>query len=199
MQTGGRAFNMERARSLREAGLDGLGVSVDGPAPIHDRIRGNLGSHHAAIQALKNGGAVGMVLSANTQVNRLTADHLVETERTLRSLGVQAWQPQLTGPLGRAADHPEWILAGVSGGANSLWLTEWLTEALDLRPGMRVLDLGCGRGASSIFLRREFGVQVWATDLWFSASERFQRIRDAGVEEGVFPISAEARSARSAS
>ncbi len=89
--------------------------------------------------------------------------------------------------------HPEWILAGVSGGSNSLWLTEWLAEELDLRPGMRVLDLGCGRGASSIFLRREFGVQVWATDLWFSASERLQRIRDAGVEDGVFPIYAEAR------
>lgn len=90
--------------------------------------------------------------------------------------------------------HPEWILASVSGGANSLWLTEWLSEALDLRPGMRVLDLGCGRAASSIFLQREFGVQVWATDLWFSASENLQRIRDAGVEDGVFPIHADARS-----
>src|SRR3979490_2712299 len=90
--------------------------------------------------------------------------------------------------------HPEWVLAGVSGAANPLWMTEWLAEALDLRPGMRVLDLGCGRAASSIFLRREFGAQVWATDLWFSASERLQRIRDAGVEEGVFPIHADARS-----
>ncbi len=90
--------------------------------------------------------------------------------------------------------HPEWIIAGVSGGANSLWMTEWLSESLELRSGMRVLDLSCGRGASSIFLRREFGVQVWATDLWFSVSETFQRIRDAGVENGVFPIHADARS-----
>ncbi len=90
--------------------------------------------------------------------------------------------------------HPEWILAGVSGGANSLWLTEWLAEAMELRAGTRVLDLGCGRGASSIFLNREFGVQVWATDLWFSATERLERIRDAGVEDGVFPIHADARS-----
>jgi ubiquinone/menaquinone biosynthesis C-methylase UbiE len=90
--------------------------------------------------------------------------------------------------------HPEWILAGVSGGANPLWLTEWLTEALDLRPGMRVLDLGCGRALSSIFLRREFGVQVWATDLWFAAAENIQRVRDAGVDDGVFPIRADARS-----
>jgi SAM-dependent methyltransferase len=90
--------------------------------------------------------------------------------------------------------NPDWVLANASGGANSLWLTEWLTSALDLRPGTRVLDLGCGRGSSSIFLRREFGVQVWATDLWFSAAENVQRIRDAGVEDGVFPLHADARS-----
>jgi SAM-dependent methyltransferase len=93
-----------------------------------------------------------------------------------------------------SAYHPEWIAAGVSGGANVLWLTEWLAESLDLRPGMRVLDLGCGRAMSSVFLRREFGVQVWATDLWFSASENLQRARDAGVDGGVFPIHADARS-----
>jgi SAM-dependent methyltransferase len=90
--------------------------------------------------------------------------------------------------------NPEWVLASISGGANPLWLTEWLSTDMDLRPGMRILDLGCGRAASSIFLHREFDVQVWATDLWFSASENLQRIRDAGAESGVFPIHAEARS-----
>ena len=90
--------------------------------------------------------------------------------------------------------HPDWIVANASGAANSLWLTEWLAAALELRPGMRVLDLGSGRASSSIFLRREFGVQVWATDLWFSVSENIQRIRDAGVEDGVFPIYADVRS-----
>src|SRR3954454_848014 len=89
--------------------------------------------------------------------------------------------------------HPEWVTASVSGSANSLWLTEWLTTGMDLRPGQRVLDLGCGRASSSIFLRREFGVQVWATDLWFSATENIQRIRDSGVEDGVFPVHADAR------
>ncbi len=90
--------------------------------------------------------------------------------------------------------HPEWIQASVSGGANPLWLTEWLATALDLRPGMRVLDLGCGRAMSSIFLHREFGVQVWAVDLMCSVSENLQRIRDAGVEKEVFPIHSDARS-----
>jgi SAM-dependent methyltransferase len=93
-----------------------------------------------------------------------------------------------------SAYHPEWVLAGVSGGANPLWMAEWLSESLDLRPGLRVLDLGCGRALSSVFLRREFGVLVWATDLWFDASENLRRIRDAGVGDGVFPIHADARS-----
>lgn len=93
-----------------------------------------------------------------------------------------------------SAYHPEWVLAGVSGGANPLWLVEWLSEVMDLRPGMRVLDLGCGRALSSVFLRREFAVQVWAVDLWFSATENLQRVRDAGVADGVFPIRTDARS-----
>ena len=93
-----------------------------------------------------------------------------------------------------SAYHPEWIAAGIGGGANVLWLTEWLAGAMDLRPGMRVLDLGCGRALSSVFLHREFGVEVWATDLWFSAEENLHRIRDAGVEDHVFPIHADARS-----
>ncbi len=90
--------------------------------------------------------------------------------------------------------HPDWVMTNASGGANPLWLAEWLSTAMDLRPGMKILDLGCGRAMSSIFLRREFGVQVWATDLWFSPSENLARIRDAGVEDGVFPIHADARS-----
>lgn len=89
--------------------------------------------------------------------------------------------------------HPDWVVASASGGANALWLTEWLVEALDLRPGMRVLDLGCGRAMSSVFLRRELGVQVWAVDLWTSPTENLQRIRDAGVDDGVFPVRADAR------
>ncbi|MEO6525016.1 MAG: methyltransferase domain-containing protein [Gemmatimonadaceae bacterium] len=89
--------------------------------------------------------------------------------------------------------HADWVLSAVSGAANPLWMAEWLAESLELTPGMRVLDLGCGRAASSVFLHREYGVQVWATDLWFSATENLQRIRDAGVEDGVFPIHADAR------
>jgi cyclopropane fatty-acyl-phospholipid synthase-like methyltransferase len=57
---------------------------------------------------------------------------------------------------------------------------------------MRVLDLGCGRALSSVFLRRELGVEVWAADLWFSAADNLQCFRDAGVDDGVHPIHVDA-------
>ena len=90
------------------------------------------------------------------------------------------------------AYHPDWVIANAMG-SNTLWLTEWLATAMELKPGMRVLDLGCGRALSSIFLAREFGVQVWATDLWISAAENLLRIRDAELPDQVFPIHADAR------
>jgi SAM-dependent methyltransferase len=95
-------------------------------------------------------------------------------------------------PLSAEYD-PEWVLENQMG-PNVLWLTEWVCERMALKPGMRVLDMGCGKAMSSIFLAKEFGVQVWATDLWIKASENWQRIREAGCADTVFPIHAEAHS-----
>jgi SAM-dependent methyltransferase len=63
---------------------------------------------------------------------------------------------------------------------------------MDLKPGMRVLDMGCGCALSSIFLAKEFGVQVWANDLWVSAADNWGRVKEACLEDKVFPIHAEA-------
>lgn len=85
----------------------------------------------------------------------------------------------------------QWVVEN-SMGPHPLWLTEWLCEEMDLKPGMRVLDMGCGKAITSIFLAREYGVQVWANDLWVSASDNWRRIREAGIEKRVCPIHAEA-------
>jgi cyclopropane fatty-acyl-phospholipid synthase-like methyltransferase len=79
-------------------------------------------------------------------------------------------------------------------GPCSIWLAEFLAEQMPIVPETRVLDLGCGRAMSSIFLAKEFGARVWATDLWIDASENLGRIEEAGVGERVYPIHAEAHS-----
>jgi len=90
-----------------------------------------------------------------------------------------------------AGYDPAWVLKGWMG-PNVLWLTEWLCEKMELKPGMRVLDMGCGKALSSVFMAKEFGVRVWANDLWISATENWQRIKEAGMETQVCPIHAEA-------
>jgi cyclopropane fatty-acyl-phospholipid synthase-like methyltransferase len=63
---------------------------------------------------------------------------------------------------------------------------------MNLEPGMRVLDMGCWKAISSIFLAKEFDLQVWATDLWIDPSDYLERIRATGLDSQVFPVRAEA-------
>ena len=77
-------------------------------------------------------------------------------------------------------------------GPHPLWLLEELCGNLDLRPGMKVLDMGCGKGLTSIFLAKEYGVTVFANDLWIDATENLRRFEEAGVADLMCPIHAEA-------
>jgi len=83
-------------------------------------------------------------------------------------------------------------------GPHPLWLTEFLVQPFDLKPGMRVLDLACGKGMTSVFLAREFGVQVYAVDFdewegWTSTEIRWNNAIEYNVENLVIPIKADAR------
>ncbi len=86
---------------------------------------------------------------------------------------------------------PQWLMGNYMG-PHVLWLAEWLTTGMKLEPRMRVLDLGCGRALSSIFLAKEFGVSVWAADLWTKPAENWKRIQQAELTDRVFPLLVEA-------
>ncbi len=73
-------------------------------------------------------------------------------------------------------------------GPNSMLVLEEMTQDLGLKKGMRVLDLACGRGLTSIFLAKEYEVEVFATDLWTSATENYERFRQMGVEDKIIPL-----------
>ena len=92
---------------------------------------------------------------------------------------------------------PAWIIDNAMG-PHPLWLTEFLLQSLQLKPGMRVLDLACGKGITSVFLAREFGVQVYSVDFdkWdgFSTIETgWNNAKEHGVENAVIPIRADAQ------
>ncbi|MEQ4209043.1 methyltransferase domain-containing protein [Actinopolymorpha sp. B17G11] len=77
-------------------------------------------------------------------------------------------------------------------GPNPVWLAEALTQVMPLEAGMRVLDMGCGTALTSIFLAKEFDVEVWAADLWVKPTENWSRVAEAGLHDQVHPLHAEA-------
>ncbi len=102
-------------------------------------------------------------------------------------------QQQLKHVFPKASQYnAEWVRQN-SMGENALFNLECLTKKLSLQPGMRVLDLGCGKAISAIFLAKEFGVTVWAVDEAIAASDNYQRILDAGCQDNVIPLEADAR------
>jgi SAM-dependent methyltransferase len=90
-----------------------------------------------------------------------------------------------------AGYDPAWVV-GLDMGPHPLWQLEDLTADLDLRPGMRVLDLGSGRGATSVYLAREHGVEVVAADWWVPAEDAAEVFARAGVSDRVTAVHAEA-------
>lgn len=89
-----------------------------------------------------------------------------------------------------SAYDTRWLL-DLDMGPHPLWQLEDLLPDLGLTPGMRVLDLGSGRGATSVFLARECGVEVAACDLWVSATEAQEVFDAAGVADRVTAVNAD--------
>jgi cyclopropane-fatty-acyl-phospholipid synthase len=61
-----------------------------------------------------------------------------------------------------------------------------ICRKLELRPGMRMLDIGSGWGSLAIHAAREYGASVWGITLSEPQAELArERARDAGVEDRV--------------
>ncbi|XP_007440631.2 phosphomethylethanolamine N-methyltransferase-like isoform X1 [Python bivittatus] len=65
----------------------------------------------------------------------------------------------------RSIQRYEWIFGPAFVSVGGLDTTKELVRLLDLKPGQRVLDVGCGLGGSDFYLAKEFGVEVLGLDL----------------------------------
>ncbi|MBB4636188.1 GDL motif peptide-associated radical SAM/SPASM maturase [Longimicrobium terrae] len=110
LQSGGYRLTEEKVKAAADAGLVAAGVSIDGPPELHDRLRGVKGSFDWAMRALAAMRDNGLVASVNTQITRDVMPHLREIQERLMDVRVRNWQVQLTVAMGRAADHPEFLL-----------------------------------------------------------------------------------------
>ncbi|HBP22582.1 MAG TPA: heme biosynthesis protein, partial [Planctomycetes bacterium] len=93
--------------------MSSVSVSIDGLEASHDQLRNLQGSWRAATQAVENAREAGLLVSVNTQVNRVNRGELDALLELLDEWGCFAWQVQFTVPMGRAADNWEWLLQPV--------------------------------------------------------------------------------------
>jgi len=110
LQTGGLHLSKALITKAVKAGLQGIGVSIDGLADLHDRLRGVKGSFDAAFSVIRQARAQKLSISTNTQITSLIVPQLRKLMRRLIKAGVEHWQLQLTVAMGRAADNPEILL-----------------------------------------------------------------------------------------
>ena len=74
-----------------------------------------------------------------------------------------------------------------------LFLAADMAKLMKLQEGMRILDLGPGKGASSRFLAEHYGVKVFMAELWIDPTTNFRRVKEAGLEHLVCPMKVDAR------
>jgi len=77
-------------------------------------------------------------------------------------------------------------------GPNAIRQSEELASHFTITKDMRILDLGCGPGLSSLYLVREYGAEVFATDLMMDPTENYERFRSLGIADKVIPMTIDA-------
>ena len=102
MQTGGYKLSRDMIKAAADAGLLGLGVSIDGLEPLHDRLRGVPGSYREALRVLDDCRRVGLIASVNTQITSTVMPQLAEVMDVIVEAGAKYWQVQLTVAMGNA-------------------------------------------------------------------------------------------------
>ena len=81
-------------------------------------------------------------------------------------------------------------------GPNPIKLTEELLENSALRQGSVVCDLGCGKGLTSVFLAKEYGLKVYAVDPLSDPEENRRFFTSQGLlSSHVLPLKTELKDA----
>jgi len=87
--------------------------------------------------------------------------------------------------------HLEYLKAAMMG-PNALRIAEEMASNLEIQEGVRILDLGCGCGLSTLLLTEKYGAEVFAADLWVSPTENYERFQSLGIADKAIPISVDA-------
>lgn len=108
--TGGYGISATLAERMKEAGIGSVSVSVDGMEHSHNAQRGKKDSWQYAFESMRHLRNAGIAVTANSQVNRLSAAEYPLLYEALVKAGATGWQIAMTVPMGNAADNSHLLL-----------------------------------------------------------------------------------------
>ena len=77
-------------------------------------------------------------------------------------------------------------------GPNAIRQSEELASHFTITPDMRILVLGCGPGLSCVYLAQEYDAEIFATDLFMSPTENYERFQSLGIADKIVPMTLDA-------
>ncbi len=77
-------------------------------------------------------------------------------------------------------------------GPNCVRILDELIGKIEINQDIRILDLACGCGLTSIYLAKELDSTVLAADLWISPTDNYKRFKQFDLDDKILPIHTEA-------
>ena len=105
--TNGLSLTPDLIHKMADAGITGVGVSLDGLAKTHDYIRGYDGLFQKVVAGLESLMEAGISATVITTANGLNIGELPEIMSLLKGIGIRQWQIQPIFPTGRSRDATE--------------------------------------------------------------------------------------------
>jgi radical SAM protein with 4Fe4S-binding SPASM domain len=99
----------EIARRAAAAGLCNVGVSLDGTHATHEAIRGR-DTFPTVLASIDEFVRAGVPVTAMTTLSRHNVDELDAIRRIAMVAGASAWRLQLAKPMGKLAEHDDWLI-----------------------------------------------------------------------------------------
>ncbi len=111
MITNAIALDDDAVRRAKAAGINSVGLSIDGLEATHDLIRGKKGHFRVLENAMARLKKHGIPFGAVTTICNDNLSQLEQMHRYIADSGAYSWQVQLGSDMGNLSHHPEMLIA----------------------------------------------------------------------------------------
>ena len=111
MITNAIALDDDAVRRAKAAGINSVGLSIDGLEATHDLIRGKKGHFRVLENAMTRLKKHGIPFGAVTTICNDNLSQLEQMHRYIAKSGAYSWQVQLGSDMGNLSHHPEMLIA----------------------------------------------------------------------------------------